>query len=52
MNILSLIENDDEPTIIFPAGIRKVPKSLEDIVRITKFTKPEIRLLYKGFKQV
>lgn len=31
---------------------RKVPKSLEEIVRITKFTKSEIRLLYKGFKQV
>lgn len=31
---------------------RKVPKSLEEIVRLTKFTKSEIRLLYKGFKQV
>lgn len=52
MNALSLTEPDDDPISIFPVEIRKVPKSLEDIVRITKFTKPEIRLLYKGFKQV
>ena len=31
---------------------RKVPRSLEEIVRNTKFTKSEIRFLYKGFKQV
>jgi len=52
MNAISIIENDDEPISIFPAEIRKVPKSLEDIVRLTKFNKSEIRLLYKGFKQV
>ncbi len=52
INIISIIENDDEPTSILPAEIRKVPKSLEEIVRITKFNKSEIRLLYKGFKQV
>ncbi|CAF1045140.1 unnamed protein product [Adineta ricciae] len=43
-------QNDDYP-MIFPVDIRKVPKSLEEIVRITKFNKSEIRLLYKGFKQ-
>jgi hypothetical protein len=52
MNVISLIENDDDDISIFPVGIRKVPKSLEEIVRITKFNKSEIRLLYKGFKQV
>ena len=51
-DLLFLIGNDDEPMSIFPVEIRKVPKSLEDIVRITKFNKSEIRLLYKGFKQV
>ncbi len=50
--LIFLIEYDDEPISILPAEIRKVPKSLEDIVRITKFNKSEIRLLYKGFKQV
>ncbi len=47
---LSSIETDDLPTL--PSELRKVPKSLEEILRITKFTKSEIRLLYKGFKQV
>ena len=36
----------------FFVEVRKVPKSLEEIVRLTKFTKSEIRLLYKSFKQV
>ncbi len=47
-----MIENDDEPVSLIPIRIRKVPKSLEEILRITKFNKSEIRLLYKGFKQV
>ncbi|CAF1412365.1 unnamed protein product [Adineta steineri] len=42
--------NDDYPALL-PKQIRKVPKSIEEIVRITKFNKTEIRLLYKGFKQ-
>ena len=52
INFISSIEFDDDPISLFPAENRKVPKSLEDIVRITKFNKSEIRLLYKGFKQV
>lgn len=51
-NVISIIENDNELTSTFPVKIRKVPKSLDEIVRITKFNKSEIRLLYKGFKQV
>ncbi|CAF1015054.1 unnamed protein product [Adineta ricciae] len=47
----SFSSNDDDPISIFPSEIRKVPKSLEDVVRTTKFNKSEIRLLYKGFKQ-
>ncbi|CAF5128413.1 unnamed protein product, partial [Rotaria sp. Silwood1] len=43
--------SDNDLIPILPVQIRKVPKSLEEIVRITKFTKSEIRLLYKGFKQ-
>ena len=35
----------------FFVEVRKVPNSLEEIVRLTKFTKSEIRLLYKSFKQ-
>jgi hypothetical protein len=48
---LSTIDHDDEPSLSSTEA-RKVPKSLEEIVRITKFNKSEIRLLYKGFKQV
>ncbi|CAM4786943.1 unnamed protein product [Rotaria magnacalcarata] len=51
MQRLQHFKNDNELTSTFPVKIRKVPKSLEDIVRITKFNKSEIRLLYKGFKQ-
>ncbi|CAF0967146.1 unnamed protein product [Adineta steineri] len=51
MKRLQRYKNDDESISVFPAEIRKVPKSLEDIVRTTKFNKSEIRLLYKGFKQ-
>ena len=47
-----ILANDDDPISILPSEIRKVPKSLEDVVRTTKFSKSEIRLLYKGFKQV
>ncbi|CAF0983481.1 unnamed protein product [Adineta ricciae] len=50
MQHIQFTQNDDYP-MIFPVDIRKVPKSLEEIVRITKFNKSEIRLLYKGFKQ-
>jgi len=49
---LNIIETDDDLIFFSPVTIRKVPKSLEEIVRLTKFTKSEIRLLYKGFKQV
>lgn len=49
---ICIIETDNELPSITPVQIRKVPKSLEEIVRITKFNKSEIRLLYKGFKQV
>jgi len=52
MNVISILGSDDEPISIVPVEIRKVPKSLEDIVQKTKFNKSEIRLLYKGFKQV
>ena len=45
------LEADDNPSFL-TVTTRKVPKSLEEIVRITKFNKSEIRLLYKGFKQV
>lgn len=48
---LFTIEEADDSSIL-PVETRKVPKSLEEIVRITKFSKSEIRLLYKGFKQV
>ncbi|UJR31406.1 hypothetical protein I4U23_018899 [Adineta vaga] len=47
----SFASDEDEPLSLFPTEVRKVPKSLEDIVRTTKFNKSEIRLLYKGFKQ-
>ena len=51
-NVMFILANDDDSISIFPSEIRKVPKSLEDVVRTTKFSKSEIRLLYKGFKQV
>ncbi|CAF4045069.1 unnamed protein product [Rotaria sp. Silwood2] len=47
----SFEQSDNDLTPTLPVKIRKVPKSLEEIVRITKFNKSEIRLLYKGFKQ-
>ncbi|UJR15264.1 hypothetical protein I4U23_002218 [Adineta vaga] len=48
---MEAFEQNDDNLMILPPDIRKVPKSLEEIVRITKFSKSEIRLLYKGFKQ-
>ncbi|CAF0769605.1 unnamed protein product [Rotaria sordida] len=51
MHRLRHFKSDNELTSTLPVQIRKVPKSLEEIVRITKFNKSEIRLLYKGFKQ-
>ncbi|CAF1152190.1 unnamed protein product [Rotaria sp. Silwood1] len=51
MRRLQHFKSDNDLIPILPVQIRKVPKSLEEIVRITKFTKSEIRLLYKGFKQ-
>jgi hypothetical protein len=50
-DICLLLENDSSSSVS-TVQVRKVPKSLEEIVRTTKFSKAEIRLLYKGFKQV
>ncbi|CAF1205753.1 unnamed protein product [Rotaria sp. Silwood1] len=51
MSMDSFEQDDADDSSLLPVEIRKVPKSIEEIVRITKFSKSEIRLLYKGFKQ-
>jgi hypothetical protein len=45
-----LAENDYDDNSA--AYIRYKPRPIEELVKITRFTKKEIQLMYRGFKQV
>ena len=48
--MLFLTENDYDDNSA--AYIRYKPRPIEELVKITRFTKKEIQLMYRGFKQV
>lgn len=42
-------ELDEAATRAFP---KPIPVALEDLCRLTKFTRQEIRIMYRGFKVI